>query len=291
MNQIQSSSQRATSSWNRQTSKPFCQTGQMSSTQTIQGSERQDVALSITTKDGDTITLSLASNYDSIYQDDQKYGQGKAMESTMYSTTSQRQFTMTVEGNLDEQERMEVDKVVKTVDQMLNNFVNGRLKPMMAQADKLSDLDTIGDLSLKMSYSRDILVAEHTQVTAGFDPTDITYDRLGQLVAAPRTGTSQTVAPTDSAKNQVTAAADDLTKAMARQLARVREYADRPFSAIKQIFDKYRQQVKNLTSSDAFGPSLIDHMHKKLIDHVLNDQKDLTAGAESATDSAQTLVA
>lgn len=263
----------------------------MTSSQTVLGSERQDVELSITTKDGDTVTLSLASNYNSIYQDDKQYGKGEGVESTMYSASSQRQFNMTVEGDLDENERREIDNVIKTVDQMMNNFVNGRLKPMMAQAGKLSNMDTIGELSLKMNYTRQTVISEHTQVTGGFDPTGITYDSQGQLVTAPRSGASKAVTPEQSARSQVIDAADDLTTAMARQLARVKEVASRPYGAINQIFDKYHQQVNNLTSSNSFVPSLIDHMHKSLLDKMLNNQTNETTEAKPDKGQSITLVA
>jgi hypothetical protein len=271
MNQIQCNSQGATSLWNRQISKaPQTMEVANSKTTTVQASESRDVVLSITTKDGDTINLSLAASSQFAYQDYLESGVGKSLESTMFSAAAKQDFTMTVEGNLSEQEQTEIGKVLNTIDQMLADFVNGRLEPMMNKAQKLSQFDTIGSLSLEMSYSREVSVAQQTKVMAESDPQGITYDRQGQLIAAPRTGTISAVAPDQSkstqAQNQVTAAADDLTTAMAQHLNELRDFAQTPFAAIRRIFDKYRQQVKNLNSDDAFGPALIDRMHKNLLD-------------------------
>jgi hypothetical protein len=283
MSQIQCNNQYATSPWSRPTSKPLSQTAQVTSNQTVLALERQDVKLSLTTKEGDTVNISFAANSKADYQDNIEYGQGKGVESTKYSASTQQYFSMTVDGNLNKQERSEVDTVLKTIDQMLNNFVNGRLEPTMAQANKLTDLETVDNLSVKMSFSRAVMVTQHTEVQAGADPLGITYDGQGQLVPTSQSGASPAVA---SAHNQVTAAADDLTTAMARQLARVRDVADHPFDTVRQIFDKYRQQLKNLNADNAFGPALIDRMHNNLLAKMLQAQTDPTPEAQAATSRA-----
>jgi hypothetical protein len=290
MYQIQGNSQYATSPWSIQNSKPLTQKVQITNTQTVRASERQDVMLSYNTKDGDTVNISLAARSQSAYQNCQEYGQGKTDGSTTYSATSQQDFTMSVHGDLSKEDRMELDKVMKTIDQMMTNFVDDHLEPLMAQAEKLYHFDAISNLSLKMSYSRDVLVEAQSLVQTVSDPLNITYDSQGQLVAPTRTGAPTSVAREQSPKNQVTAAANDLTTAMAQQLARVRNFGDYSIGAVSQIFDKHRQQVQKMNSNDAFGPALINRIQKNLLAEMLKGQLDLTSEASTATGRARTPV-
>jgi hypothetical protein len=290
MYQIQCNNQYATSPWSIQNSKPLTQKLQITNTQTVLASERQDVMLSYTTEDGDTVNISLAARSQSAYQNCQEYGQGKRDVSTTYSATSQQDLTMTVHGDLSKEERMELDKVMKTIDQMMTNFVDGHLEPLTAQAEKLYHFDAISNLSLEMSYSRDVLVEAQSLVQTVSDPMNITYDGQGQLVAPTRTGVPTAVAREQSPESQVTAAADDLTTAMAQQLARVRKFGDSSIGALSQIFDKHRQQVKKMNSNDAFGLALIDRIQKNLLAEMLKGQTDSTSEASTATGRARTLV-
>lgn len=263
MNQIQCSNQSAFASWNGLAMKSASQSAQVTNTQTTLAAKSQNVSLSIFTKDGDTVNISLAANSQAAYLDKVQTGQGKTAVSTTLASASQQNFTISVQGDLSAEEAADISKVLTTVDKMLGSFVNGRLKPMSAQAQQLTQLDTIDGLSLQMNYSQAVAVTRQTAVQAGSNP-GVTYDRQGNLV-----GASPSAAPAQSAvtqqQNQAAAAADDLTSLMARQLARVHEFTEHPFAAVKQIFDKYSQQLQQSNPDDTFGPALLGRMHNNLL--------------------------
>jgi hypothetical protein len=278
MNQIQCSNQSAFSSWNGLAMKSSPQSAQVTNTQTTLATKSQNLLLSISTKDGDTVNISLAADSQAAYLDSLKSEPGKAAVSTTLNTASQQNFTLSVQGDLSTQEVSDIGQVLTTLDKMLGSFVNGNLVPMAAQAQKLTQLDTIDGFSLQMNYSQTVLIAQQTQVQAGSDPLGATYDRQGNLVgAAPSTAPAEPTAA--QLRSQAAAAADDLTTTMARQMARVREFTDHPFGAVKQIFDKYRRQMQQANPDDSFGPALLDHMHKKLLSKMRHGQTDSTSAA------------
>jgi hypothetical protein len=262
------------SPWNANVSKQPSQSVQIAKTQLASVSTSQDVALNLTTDEGDKISISLAASTQSDYLNYQVAGQDQdgnyAGQLQMFSTNSEQDFTMTVEGNLNDQERKDIGQVLKTIDKMMTNFVQGRLEPMIAKAGKLTQLDTISGLYLKMSYTRDVLVAQRTETQTVSDPLGATYDSQGKLTETPPALAPQQSESTQP-QSQVTAEADDLSTAMAKKLAQVREYADRLSDAVKQMFDKHRHHVEKLNPHDAFGPALIGRMHKDLLAKMLND--------------------
>jgi hypothetical protein len=288
MQQIQCNSQSMTSPWNGQTSKPASQTTKVADTQLAQVSASQNVVLNLTTNEGDTVSLSLAARTQSDYLNYLETGQNEqgayAHQLQMFSTASQQDFTLTVQGDLNQQERQDIGKALRTIDQMMSDFVQGHLEPMIAKAQNLTQLDTISGLSLQMSFTQGVLLAHQTEVQGGSDPLGAIYDSQGQLT---RTRPAIASQPPESAqlRSRAAAQADDLSSAMAQQLAPVRDFAERLQGALKRIFDKYRQRADKLNPNDAFGPSLIDRIHKNLLAKMSsapnagNQEKTLRSGA------------
>jgi hypothetical protein len=285
MPQIQSNYQSMVPSCKSQITQSNSQAVQVAKTQVARLSTSQNVELNLTTDEGDTVSISLAASTQADYLKYLETGQDQdgqyANQLQMSSSNSEQGFTVTVNGDLNEQERKDIGKVLKIVDQMMTNFVQGHLEPMMAKAGKLSQLDSISDLSLEMSYSRQVLVAQQTKVQPASDSLGTTYDSQGQLTATQPTIASQQPDSTQL-QNQVTAKADDLSTAMAKQLAPMREFVDRMQGAVKQIFDKYRQRVEKFNSDNAFGSALIDRMHKDLLAKIQNQPIDQNQAVEAA---------
>jgi hypothetical protein len=255
--------------WRGQSSKPAAQAAQVSNTQFASVSTSKDVVLNLTTAEGDKVSISLAASSQSDYLNYLETGQDAdgsyARQLQMFSTASSQDFTMSVQGDLNEQELKDLGTVLTTVDKMMTNFVQGRLEPMMAKAAKLARLDTVSELTLEMSYSRQVSVAQQTQVQQAPDPLGTTYNAQGQLNDA-----QLAAAPVESdaaqLQSQIATDADNLSTAMAKQLARVQDYADYLHNALNRIFDKHRRHVEKSNPNNAAGPALIDRIHKDLLD-------------------------
>jgi hypothetical protein len=258
------------SPWKGNTAKQPLQSVQIANTRTTQVLSSGNVALNLTTNDGDKVSISLAASTQSDYLNYMAIGQDTegdyASQLQMSSTKSEQGFTMTVEGDLNEQELKDIGTALKTIDKMMTSFVQGRLEPIVAKADKSSQLDSISNLSLKMSFTQNALTIDRTETQYVNEPQGGTYDAQGRM-------TESRPAPNQSGsaqlQNRIMAEADDLSTNMAKQLAKMRKLADHLSDAVRQIFDKNRQYVKKLNPDDAFGPALIDRMHKDLLAKML----------------------
>jgi hypothetical protein len=275
MNPIQCNCRNAAPAWPGPVASSTDTSSQLTQTQLAMTSESRDVELNLTTKEGDKVSLSLEARSQALYLNYLEAGNDKEQEYArqlqLFAAESEQDFTMTVEGDLNEEERKEIGKILKTIDRMMASFVKGRIEPMLAKADKLTELDTIAGLSLEMSYSRNVLVAQQTENKIVSTPQGITYDPRGKL-AEPPTTTAVPPSTADHPAAKDTGEADALAEAMAKHLAQVNEFADRLLGAVKQIFDKYRQQVEKLSPNNAAAPALIDRIQEGLLARMLKEQ-------------------
>jgi hypothetical protein len=271
MQGIQGNCQNAAAPWTGQTSKSASQSTKNTSTQLTSVSTSQGVELDLTTKEGDKVSISLAASAQADYLHYLETGQDAngayAQQLQMYSARSEQGFTISVDGNLSDQERSDLRKVLSTIDSIMADFVQGNLDPIAAKADKLSQLDTVSGFSLDMSYSRYV---QQTNIQTTSDPL-ATYNSQGQLAGTQAAAASE---PSGSAQilNQVAANADDATTAMAKQLAQVQDSVKHLLGALRRIFDKHRQQVEKSNPNDASAPALIDRMHDDLLAKMSNAQ-------------------
>jgi hypothetical protein len=275
MNPIQCNCRNAAPAWPGPVDSSTDTSAQLTQTQLVMTSESRDVELNLTTKEGDKVSLSLDARSQALYLNYLEAGNDKEQEYArqlqLFAAESEQDFTMTVEGDLNEEERKEIGKILKTIDRMMASFVKGRIEPVLAKADKLTELDTIAGLSLEMSYSRNVLVAQQTENKIVSTPQGITYDPRGKLAELPTT-TAVPPSTADHPAAKDTGEADALAEAMAKHLAQVNEFADRLLGAVKQIFDKYRQQVEKLSPNNAAAPALIDRIQEGLLARMLKEQ-------------------
>ncbi len=146
-----------------------------SQTQLAAISSSRSLDMDLVTEEGDKVTLSIDTQRSAIYaaygevdvDDDGFSGQWGEFS----GGTFEREVSFSVEGDLNKQERREIRKVIKTLNRMMNNFVNGKLNPMAAKAQKLQDLETIESMDVEMSYERQVLVAQQTEAAIAYDRT------------------------------------------------------------------------------------------------------------------------
>lgn len=258
-----------------------------SKTKVLASSQTRHLEMDLVTAEGDKVTLSLDGRTQSLLAAYQEAGrdEGRTYRNQGYlmSHEQERSMTLTVEGDLNAQEMRDIRKVMKTLKRMMNHFVNDRLKPMMANAKRLQNLETVAGLEVEMRYSRQTLVAERTQI-------ETVYNQQGVLdaPASPeRTGPPQAVEPEkepqpEQSWDQAASQADALTDAMARQMQTVRDFIDRMQSAVNQLFEDIRGQLEAFDPNQPAGPALIDRMHQNLMTKVLSGQSNETGEAKAA---------
>jgi hypothetical protein len=208
--------------------------------------------IELVTAEGDKVTLSVdsrAAGLHAAFEDIRTDGSGAMAynKSELTMGLYQREMSLTVEGDLSAAERRDINKVLKTLDKMMNRFVNGKLRPAAAQARKLQGLNTIAGLSVHISAESRTLTATRSQAAA-------TYDRLG-IPSAPRTAVPESGIPIPAVE------ADSVADAMAQEVRSAPTPAHRMMPFVGQLLDDYRRQTEDL---NRFGRQIMDRIDNRL---------------------------
>ena len=220
----------------------------------------QQMDLAMVTAEGDKVTLSLDARAAGLYasfEDVRTDGSGSAAfrKSELTLGLYQRDMSFTVEGDLSAAELKDINKVLKTLDKMMNRFVNGKLRSMAAQTHKLQGLDTIANLDVQISLESRTLTATQRQAA-------VSYDRLSMP-------SSPTAAPPPIA---AAAAADRVADAMAEEIRSAPAPAQRTMQFVDQLIDDYRRRMEDL---DRFGRQIMDRIDSRLSRVLRNGATDV----------------
>jgi hypothetical protein len=144
---------------------PFATNGNIQRQQTVVGSASlsQSTEVTLTTDEGDTVTLNLASFMETqagIYQGAVDQGDRRAFSRTTYFESSrQDEMAIEINGDLNADEMEDIRTALQTIGLMIDDFLNGNLNEMAKDAKQLEQLDTISSLDASFSYNRQAMVA------------------------------------------------------------------------------------------------------------------------------------
>ena len=124
--------------------------------------------LTITTNDGDTVTLSLESAVEAkagVYSSQSASDGYRASTRTAYfEYSSDQSMSITVEGELSEEELADIREAVSAIGGMIEDFMSGDLKAMAADGKLLEELDSISSLEATFAYERQVTYGEQETV-------------------------------------------------------------------------------------------------------------------------------
>lgn len=215
-------------------------------------SRTQQTDIELVTAEGDKVTLSVGSRAAGLYAavEDARTDDSGAMaynNSELTMGLYQREMSFTVEGDLSAAERRDINKALKTLDKMMNRFVNGKMRPAAAQARKLQGLNTIAGLTVHISAESRTLTATRSQAAA-------TYDRLG-MPSVPLAEAPESVISVPGPET------DGVADAMAEEIRSAPIPAHRMMQFVNQLLDDYRRQTEDL---NRFGRRIMDRMDHRL---------------------------
>ncbi|MEK6641943.1 MAG: hypothetical protein AABZ17_14875, partial [Nitrospirota bacterium] len=155
--------------------------------------------LSVTTAEGDTITLSagLESDFRAVNYKAHAEGDGKTVgvEATYEEYSLKHEFGVTIEGDLSAEEIQDLEKLFRNVANIFKKYLSGQDDQALAKTAKLGEqfgaLSSLSGLDLNVDVERSVtvLAAHIVSEVAGFPALPI--DRLPQIPLA----TSQTATP------------------------------------------------------------------------------------------------
>jgi hypothetical protein len=214
----------------------------------VSGSRSLDVNLM--TREGDKVTLSMDAKASAIYACHGAAGMDEngmdARWGEFASGRFERDMTLTVEGDLNGQERREIRKVIGAINRMMHGFVQGKLSPMMAKAEKLAGLETIDSLDVEISYQNRVLVAQHSQDA-------VLYDRTGE-VTPPGAGTGNRAGETPMSLQ---------ARAVAEDMAETIHTSGAPMDPMRAMADRMLQAYRDQVSQwHPLGGHIMDHIRE-----------------------------
>lgn len=145
-----------------------------SSRQTVNAYESLDTGLTIKTREGDIVTLSSSrfaqfnsSEYNSRGEIQTDTGNALITQHTREITlTTGDQFSFSVQGDLNEQELADIEAIVKGVDGIVAEVVQGDMEEAVAQAMAMGNYSSVSMYSADISYERSYSMTEQTSSVA-----------------------------------------------------------------------------------------------------------------------------
>lgn len=119
----------------------------------LQASSETTAEIGITTKDGDTVTISLASEVEAGYAYYRRTGPDSEIEARALVASASQELQITVQGNLDEQELADITKLVRQLGQAIRSFVRGDTTASAQQALDVKARDSLSGFTLDMEHS------------------------------------------------------------------------------------------------------------------------------------------
>jgi len=216
---------------------------QASQAQLAAVSSSQSIDLDLVTEEGDKVTLSIDARASALYASfgevemdaERMFGQWSELSAGQY----ERDISLTVAGDLNRQERREIGKVIKSINRMMHNFIQGKLGPMMANTKKLGRLETVDSLEIKMSYERQVVVAQQSQ-----------YNQFGQPATVPALETEAAALP-------LATEARSLVQDMVREMDSTPAPRERILEMTEHLFKAHRRRARRL---GPMGGRVMDHI-------------------------------
>ena len=130
--------------------------------------QNQSTDLTITTDEGDTVTLSMATAmeanagiYSSASYED---GTAEATQTAFFEFSDSRSLSIEIDGALSAEELEDIRAAVQVIGGMIDDFLSGDLQKMAADGELLKELDTIDSLDAAFSYERQVMYGEQEKV-------------------------------------------------------------------------------------------------------------------------------
>ena len=182
------------------------------------GKETQDIT--ITTEEGDKVTISALDSFKADYMafdySEQLNGQMASLEAEKLTASSKHSFSMTIDGDLNEEEQKDIEKVLSSLDDIMKDLVSGDLENVMNEAlNIIDDTETISGLNAVLQFHQSISMEQRsmTQTTGNSLPAGKSLldsnliatitDKLMDIINQSTVGTDQLKGPVEGYFSQL----------------------------------------------------------------------------------------
>lgn len=215
-------------------------------------SQRTDIVLY--TQEGDKVTLSSSAQYQTKYATYEGLaGVGSMMaweKDGSFEMNSETQFLLTIEGNLNDKEKTEIQKALKAIDKIMKDLLSGDMDKAVQHSMKLGQFDTLKSLSADLQIEKEIYYERN-------ETTLIAGNRISKPPADRLASATQPSEPEAAAVNDITGILES-SGAVRKKLV--------------SILDQYFSELeKNLSDGNSRGRGkmdVADRVKSGLQDHI-----------------------
>lgn len=126
--------------------------------------------LTVLTADGDKVTLSRKSTANVAYADynylSRTGGQATSYRERAFEGDLQNQVQVVVEGDLNQQERTDLERLVKKIEKVVRKFLKGDVEGALAKALQIKNLGSLSSVDLSVEHAESLTVARRQTVQA-----------------------------------------------------------------------------------------------------------------------------
>jgi hypothetical protein len=239
--------------------------------------------LSVTTAEGDRITLSagLESDFRAVNYKSHVEGDGKTVDvEAKYAEFSLKQeFGVTVEGDLNEQEVKDLEKLFRKVANIFKQYLNGHDDEALAKTAKLAErfgkLSSLSGLDLNVDVERSVTVlveqvasvvtgqpalptGQQPQASSTTSPTATPGGAPSTAAVIPQPSTG-TTAPTQQSTDAAALASDQSTHLVAPA-----QDASRTKSLVQQVLDALKDTSVESHKVEKYLPDFLQKLREDL---------------------------
>lgn len=268
--------------------------------------------LSVRTAEGDTITLTAdleydfrAVNYASQFTAD---GSTVDLQATYAGSTLKKEFGVTVEGELNEQELNDLEKLFRKVSNIFRSFFHGKDEAGLAKtaklAERLGQLPSLSGLDLNVDIQRSVTVLAAQIASEVTDRPSLPTGRESQVSVATSSAVTPGGAPaveaaisSSSTKGNVPATSStaasvaDATDGI--RFGAPAQDLQRLSSLAQQVLDSLRDARAETRTIRKYLPDFLEKLHEDLVkelraerEHQSNDQDQPPNQAQTPAESS-----
>ena len=258
-------------------SNPFIGQWNLSTTELnrFSATDQKTADIDLLTAEGDRVTISVKSLLEESYTgyDSMGYMNGTMTRTQMetFSSFSEREMLITLEGDLNEEELADIQKVLGKIESLAGDFFAGEIDEALAKAIQFDDLGSVVNLQASLQHTHSISMEQQYTAKIEESPSELPETVTGK--ERPITG------------NSVRKLIDEMTKAVQGSKVKPGKMAKALPKFIDHLFDK------RMVENDPDGPK--KHLAKLIKSELLQAlpkevMSDKLTGSDKVDDLTET---
>jgi len=200
-------------------------------------SESKEVGMKLKTKEGDIVTLSLSSNFESelnTYSSIQKNNHNIKKNGTSQNLEFSSEYEISVEGDLNKEELKDLNKAIRKLDKTMKSMAEGDMGKALHKAMSIGNLNSVDSFETNLSYLK---------------TEEYNYHQQSVYQSAAKTA-NEPLELTDENKSLLEQQTDDV----AEKAKKARLPEEKALSSIKQLFSNMKSKMEKAQKNRSKNP-------------------------------------